>query len=85
MCSRRVSDGWLSNDMARALAAMCPPLKPADVRRAADRLGEYPTTNDIVVVDGMFKSDMDRVNLRNVIAALRALYDVGQGQPRPAH
>jgi hypothetical protein len=27
-----------------------------------------------VVVDGMFRSDVDRVNLRNVIEALHALH-----------
>ena len=81
MDSRELSAGWLSNDMARALAAMCPPLKPADVRRAAGRLGEYATSDDVIMVDGLFKSDLDRVNLRNVIAVLRALHDVGHDRP----
>ena len=60
--------------MAHALAAMCPPLEIADVLRAADKLSEHAATPEVVVMDGMFRSDVDPVNLRNVIEALRALY-----------
>jgi hypothetical protein len=76
MYSRRISASWLSDDMARALAAMCPPLQTADVLRAADRLSQHAATPEVVVVDGMFRSDVDRVNLRNVIKALQALHDL---------
>ncbi len=76
MRSRRVSASWLSDDMARALAAMCPPLRTADVLRAADKLSEHAATPEVVVVDGMFRSNVDRVNLRNVIEALQALHDL---------
>ena len=76
MCSRRISASWLSDDMAHALAALCPPLETADVLRAADTLSEHATPHEVVVVDGMFRSDVDRVNLRNVIEALRALHDL---------
>ena len=76
MCSRRISASWLSDDMAHALAALCPPLETADVLRAADTLSEHATAHEVVVVDGMFRSDVDRVNLRNVIEALRALHDL---------
>jgi hypothetical protein len=76
MCSQRISASWLSEDMAHALAAMCPPLQIADVLRAADRLSEHAAMPEVVVVDGMFRSDVDRVNLRNVIEALRALHDL---------
>ena len=76
MCSRRISASWLSDDMAHALAAMCPPLETADVLRAADKLSEHATAHEVVVVDGMFRSDVDRVNLRNVIEALHALHDL---------
>jgi hypothetical protein len=72
----RLSATWLSDDMARALAAMCPPLQAADVLRAADRLSEPASTATLVVVDAMFRPDLDRVNLRNVIAALHALHDL---------
>ena len=77
MCSRRISASWLSDDMAHALAAMCPPLQAADVLRAADKLSEHAATHEVVVVDGMFRADVDRVNLRNVIEALHALHDLG--------
>jgi hypothetical protein len=55
---------------------MCPPLETADVLRAADKLSEHATAHEVVVVDGMFRSDVDRVNLRNVIEALHALHDL---------
>lgn len=75
MCGRRGSASWLSEDMAVALAAMCPPLQIADVLRAADRLSEYGGAPQVVVVDGLFRPDVDRVNLRNVIAALQMLHE----------
>jgi hypothetical protein len=61
--------------MAHALAAMCPPLQTADVLRAADKLSAHVAAPDVMVVDRLFRSDVDRVNLRNVIEALRALHD----------
>jgi hypothetical protein len=70
----RISATWLSDDMARALAAMCPPLQAADVLRAADKLSEHAGTHAVVVVDSMFRSDVDRGNLRDVIEALHALH-----------
>jgi hypothetical protein len=76
MCSRRISASWLSDDMAHALAAMCPPLETADVLRAADTLSEHATAQEVVVAHGMFRSDVDRVNLHNVIEALHALHDL---------
>jgi hypothetical protein len=74
MGSRRISARWLSDDMAHALAAMCPPLQTCDVLHAADKLSEHDATPDVVVVDGLFRADVDRVNLRNVIEALQALH-----------
>jgi hypothetical protein len=62
--------------MAHALAAMCPPLEAADVLRAADKLSEHPATDEVVVVDRLLRRDVNRVNLRNVIAALHALHQV---------
>ena len=76
MSSRRISAGWLSDEMAHARAALCPPLQIADVLRAADKLSEHAATHEVVVVDGMFRSDLDPVNLRNVIETLRALHDL---------
>jgi hypothetical protein len=71
-----MSASWLSDDMACALAAMCPPLQAADVLRAADKLSEHTAAPKVVVLDRMFRSDVDRVNLRKVIAALHALHDM---------
>ena len=74
MSSQRSSANWLSDEMAQALAAMCPPLQTADVLSAADRLTEHATSPTVVLVDAMFRSGGDRVNLRNVLEALHALY-----------
>jgi hypothetical protein len=79
MGTRRISAKWLSEDMAHALAAMCPPLETADVLRAADKLSEHAATPEVMVIGGMFRSDVDRVSLRNVIAVLRALHDLRRG------
>ena len=84
MATRRISASWLSDDMAHALAAMCPPLQTADVLRAADKLSEHAGSREVLVVDGLFRSDVDRVNLRNVIKSLRALHDlVSRSQMSP--
>src|SRR4051794_18287059 len=74
MAPRRTSASWLSDDMAQALAATCPPLETADVLRAADSLTDHAATPGVVVVDGMFRSDVDRVNLRNLIEMLQVLH-----------
>jgi hypothetical protein len=79
MCSRRISASWLSHDMAHAPAAMCPPLQTVDVLRAADKLAEHTEAPEVVVLDRMFRSDVDRVNLRNVVQALHALHDLASG------
>ena len=67
--------------MAHALAAMCPPLQTADVLQAADKMTDQGAMPGIVVIDGLFRSDVDRVNLRNVIEALQALYDFRTDTP----
>jgi hypothetical protein len=41
-----------------------------------DRLSEHAATPEVLVVDGMFRSDVDRVSLRNVIEALHVLHDL---------
>ena len=74
--SRRPSASWINDDMAPALAAMCPPLRAIDVLRATDKLGEHGTTSELVVVDSMFRRGVDRVNLRNILEVLRALHDL---------
>ena len=74
MCSRRISATWLSDEMAYALAAMCPPLQTADVLQAADKLTEHAEVPEVIVVDAMFRSDVDRVSVRNVVEALHALH-----------
>jgi len=55
---------------------MCPPLQTADVLRAADRLTEHAEAPEAIVVDAMFRSDVDRINVRNVVEALHALHDM---------
>ena len=82
MATRRTSASWLSDDMAQALAATCPPLETADVLRAADSLTDHAATPGLVVVDGMFRSDVDRVNLRNLIEMLHVLHGL-RGESLP--
>jgi hypothetical protein len=74
----RISATWLSDDMAHALAAMCPPLQTADVLHAADRLSQHAAAPQVVVIDHMLQPDVDPVNLRTVIEALHALHDLRQ-------
>ena len=74
MCSRSISASRLSDEMAHALAAICAPLQTADVLRAADKLTEHAEAPEVIVVDAMFRSDVDRVSMRNVVEALHALH-----------
>ena len=76
MRRQRLSASWLSDDMARALAAMCPPLETVDVLRAADKLSQHASSPEVMVVDRMLQPDVDPVNLRKVIEALHALHDL---------
>ena len=73
---QRISATWLSEEMAHALAALCPPVLAADVLRAADKISEHAATPEVIVVDCVFRTDVDRVNLRNVIEVLKALHDM---------
>jgi hypothetical protein len=74
MSDRRISAGWLSDEMAHALAAMCPPLKTSDVRHAADWLSTQTHSSRTAL--GMFRPDLDPVNVQKVVEALRALHDL---------
>jgi hypothetical protein len=68
-----VSTPWLSEDMARALAAMSPPLSTTDVVEAADAL-----TGDLApapAIDLLLRQGADLMTVRRVIEALRALRD----------
>ena len=67
--------GWLGEDMARALAALAPPLQTSDVLRVAKTLSECGGTAEDVDVAALFRSDVDRVTLRNVLEALQVLYE----------
>ena len=72
--STMVSSSWLSNDMASALAAMCPPLDPADVLQAADELTAR-TGAAAHVIDQLLRQGVDLLKSRLVVEALRALRD----------
>jgi hypothetical protein len=70
----RNSSAWLSNDMAHALAAACPPLRTTDVAEAADKLtGRVSST---FVIDHLLRHGGDLRNVQQVVEALRALRDV---------
>jgi hypothetical protein len=49
--------------------------------RAADKLTEHAAAPEFIVVDGMFRSDVDRVGVRNVVEALQALHDMAYRAP----
>ena len=66
---------WLSDDMAVALAAMCPPLRVVDVRRAADHLDTSDGAPDYLTHEGIARSDAERINMHNLVEGLRALRD----------
>ena len=66
--------GRLSAEMARALAASCPPLKTADVVNVADSLTAHakPTR----MIGQLLLHGADLLNVRRVVEALRALRDL---------
>ena len=64
---------WLSNDMAHALAAMCPPLEITDVVHAADKLTARIMA--AYVIDDLLRPGIDPMNVRRVVEALGALHD----------
>jgi hypothetical protein len=70
----KISSAWLSAEMAHALAAVCPPLKTADVVQAADRLTAHakPTR----VIGHLLLHGADLMEVRRVVEALRALRDL---------
>jgi hypothetical protein len=69
----RASAAWLSDDMAHALAAMCPPLKITDVVRAANELADYRRPTH--VIGQLLHRQADLMNVRRVVEALQALRD----------
>ena len=66
--------------MAHALAALYPPLATVDVIEAAEKLTLIGWSPHIVV-DWLFRSDLDPARLRVVIATLHALHDLGSKYP----
>jgi hypothetical protein len=68
-----VATPWLSDDMARALAAMSPPLSTTDVLEVAGTLtGDFAPAPSI---DQLLRHGADLMTVRRVIEALRALRD----------
>ena len=51
------------------------PCNPRMCCRRRYKLTEHTEAPEVVVLDHMFRSDVDRVNLRNVIQVLHALPD----------
>lgn len=62
---------WLSYDMARALAVICPPLDAKDVASAADELTTQ--TNPVPVVRRTLRLGANHSNARGVVDALSDL------------
>jgi hypothetical protein len=75
----RISATWLSDDMAHALAAMSPPLESTDVEQAADQLTLHAA--EPLVVDGLLRRNLDLLEARRVVEALRALRDFARLDP----
>jgi hypothetical protein len=74
MRSSRSSLPWLSDHMARALAALYPPLEERDVLLAADEL--TANAESVEVISHLLPRCADQLQLRNLVEALRALRDV---------
>jgi hypothetical protein len=70
----RNSSAWLSNDMAHALAAACPPLKTTDVAEAADELAGRASSTS--VIEQLRRQGGDLKTVQQVVEALCALRDV---------
>jgi hypothetical protein len=73
MRSAQTSTVWLSEDMAHALAAMCPPLDTTDVQEAANLLATDGAT--VQVLDRLLRLGPDLMMVRRVVEALHALRD----------
>jgi hypothetical protein len=74
MTSLRSSSAWLSHDLAQALAAMCPPLEPGDVLRAADALAD--STDPARVISRLLRLGPDLLAARGIVETLSALRDL---------
>ena len=70
----RLPPTWLSDDMARALAAMSPPLRAQDVVQAAHELTSHAAP--IHVIRHLLERGADLMNVRMVVEALGALRDL---------
>jgi hypothetical protein len=69
-----LSSAWLSAEMARALAASCPPLKATDVVLGADSLTAH--AKPARVIGHLLLHGADLMHVRRVVEALRALRDL---------
>ncbi len=69
----RISATWLSDEMARALAAMWPPLAASDVMRAADELSSQPAPSLGI---RLLRDGGDQDIHAGVVEALSALRDL---------
>ena len=74
MPTPRISSTWLSEDMARALAAMSPPLRARDVVQAANDL--TASSDPTHVIRRLLKRGAGLMKVRMVVEALSALRDL---------
>ncbi len=73
----RLPPAWLSDDMARALAAMSPPLCAQDVVQAANELTSHAAPTRII--HNLLDHGADLMKVRIVVEALGALRDLRAG------
>ena len=71
MASPELSSGWLTHDVARALAATSPPLTATDVVRAANELAAHAEVS--VVIAHLLQHDSDPLTVKGIVETLRAL------------
>ena len=70
----RRSPAWLSDDMARALAAMSPPLRARDVVQAANTLAAY--SHPTPVLRQLLDRGPDLMKVRTIVETLGVLRDL---------
>ena len=73
MSKPRCSASWLSEDMAAALAATCPPLEVDAVVRAANEL--VLRTDPAEIATRLLLQGAGLLSARRIVEALRALQD----------
>jgi hypothetical protein len=76
----QLSPSWLSDGMAQALAAMCPPLTRADVSHAAHQLAAR--VGPASLLNAFLRHGAEVMSALQVVEALSALRDTAPSHAR---